>query len=209
MNPIPLIVAALMLLTPAASPSVGTPTPLIGLSQMLGRQYAPNPDQPLSQDEPVLLVSIKLLRFDTPAHATAAYPAFANTTGLADQLPLDSGRATRSDTDLLTPGDQAHVTTIAATNEQGETGYFRMMTLRSRETIALITVIASQEPALAIADDMASQIVDTPTSNDNAQFAADGSSRGGLWSRFPANGDPVLRGLIPFVDTVYDIPTAP
>ncbi len=117
--------------------------------------------------------------------------------------------------DLTGIGDQAMRSHLVITSTgQGWTRQtsFQYVTVQRGEFVFVVFAQGSVGPVESLPAasdqsdpmiDLAVQIVsDGQVSPDESVFAEDGTSTGGLWEFMPAQGDPLLMGLVPWMDQV-------
>jgi hypothetical protein len=193
--------------SPAASPaSEVEATALEGIQEAVGRQYAADLDIQQSSLTPVqaspgaaFLVTARIITFDTPEHAAAAFTASSDgAVGQFEALGLtDTPQVTEEEIDGL--GDKANVVMLETTRD-GTTGFLRILFVLDQDTVYILSAIADTAESANITDDIAKDMLSREPDDDAPVFNADGTSTGGLWETFPDTGDPVLRGMVVFED---------
>lgn len=161
-------------------------------------------------------ITVWVYQLDTAKNASVAYDRLGR--GLLLSLPnlhQGDGQERLISEDLTGIGDQAMRSQLAITSTgQGWTRQtsFQYITVQRGKFVFVVSAQSSLGPVESLPAtsgqpdpmiDLAVQIVsDGQVSPDEPAFAEQGTSTGGLWGFMPAQSDPLLMGLAPWMDQV-------
>lgn len=154
--------------------------------------------------------SVTVLEFDNAGNAATAYDQFA--AGIVSELPgMAQGGTPEVDTgDIADIGTRAFMARLhAATSDEYET-WLEFVIVQDDRYVFLVTSLTAVESEQGLATAVAAWVaLNGEYAGDEAIFAADGGSSGGIWGFMPPTGNGTLKGLIPIVDEIlYPAPAA-
>ncbi len=161
-------------------------------------------------------ITISVYHLDTAKNASVAYDRLGSgLLGSLTNLNQGDGQEKLLSEDLTGIGDGAtrsHLTITSTSQGWTHQTTFQYITVRRGEFVFVISAqsgVGPVESLPATSDqtdpmfDLAVQIVsDGQVSPDEPEFSEDGTSTAGLWGFMPAEGDPLLMGLVPLMDQV-------
>ena len=216
--------------TPAAMPGEMTtpldPTTLPGLETIGTRIYqsggpgigtAAYAAQAAAYDPTVrqdLALNVTIYQFNSVADAVSAFsPISDNGPFGAMGISQLTGTATTAQVDLPAPGDQARSDQVVITNTGANWARettLEQLTVLDGELVIVLESVSTRGSAAASGelDDSRSPVVDlaaamvttAPEADTDPEFAADGTSTGGVWDVMPATDDSNVMGLVPTID---------
>jgi hypothetical protein len=162
-------------------------------------------------------MGVFVYELDTNDNAAVAFERLSD--GLAGSLVrLNGGTGDEELTyeELADIGTQAALARLVISDEANATTnevIFEYVTVQRDQYVFVVTVQSNRgpyegslpaigdlaSPAIALATDLAAN---GQPSEEEAVFSEDGTSTGGLWGFMPAEGDPLLVGLTPYMDFV-------
>jgi hypothetical protein len=167
-------------------------------------------------------IGVFVYELDNADNSAVAFERLSN--GLAGSLVGMSGGTSSEELtteELSGIGTRATLSRLVISDESNGTTsetVFEYVTVQRDEYVLVVTVRSNRGPyegSLPDIADLPSAAIDLATelatngqaSDEPATFSEDGTSTGGLWGFMPAEGDPLLFGLTPFMDMVmYPIP---
>lgn len=151
----------------------------------------------------LLSTTVTVLEFDNAGNAATAYDVFSK--GVAADLPAmaQGGTPEVSTGDLADIGSQASYASLhSATSDEFE-AWLEYVTVQRDNYVFIVWSLTSVEADTGLATSVAAWVAQNGQADgEEAIFAADGGSSGGLWGFMPPTGDAVLKGLIPVTDEV-------
>ncbi len=166
-------------------------------------------------------ITIWVYQLDTANNAAVAYDRLGRRLlGTLPDLNQGDGGERLVSEDLTGIGDQAahsHLTITSTSQGSIRQTTFQYLTVQRGEFVFVVSAQSSVGPVESLpvpSDgpdpmiDLAVHIVsDDEASPDEPVFAGQGASTGGLWGFMPAQGNPLLMGLVPWMDQVmYPVP---
>lgn len=188
--------------TAAQAPPPASPESLADLTYIAYRQYTSDPNAPFDENADVaFLVTARMYQFGSQDAADSAWDVMANDSQIKDQIPAGGD----ADAELTTDepeglGDRAFATNVTLPLAEDMSGNFRMLFVQDGDALIQITAIAATNEAAQIADDIAHAMLEREAGDGEPEIHLDGTSRGGIWDRFPEADDDALQGLIAFED---------
>lgn len=161
-------------------------------------------------------ITISVYQLDTAKNAAVAYDRLSSgLLGSLTGLNQGDGQERLIGEDLTGIGDQAmrsQLTVTSTDQEWRNQTTFQYITVQRGEFVFVVSSRSSVGPVESLPAtsgqpdpmiDLAVQIAsDGQVSPDEPVFAEDGTSTGGLWGFMPDQGDPLLTGLVPWMDQV-------
>ena len=150
----------------------------------------------------LVFVSVVVLQFDTAANAATGYDLYS--AGVEADIPsLAQGETPDVDMGEITDiGSQARMARLH-TDSEGFESWLEFVTVQQDEYVFVVTSLTAEEAETGMATSVAAWMAMHGTNaGDEAIFAADGGSSGGIWGFMPPAGDAVLKGLIPIADEI-------
>ena len=148
-------------------------------------------------------VSVIVLEFDNAGNAATAYDQF--TAGIESDVPsmAQDGTPEVDSGDIADLGTRARMVRLhTATSDEYET-WLEFVTVQHDNYLFVVTSLTAVESESGMATSVAAWVVENgEATGEEAIFAADGGSSGGLWGFMPPAGDEVLNGLIPISDEI-------
>jgi hypothetical protein len=166
-------------------------------------------------------ITIWVYQLDNAKNAAVAYDRLGSgLLGSLTTLNQGGGQERLISEDLTGIGDGAMRSQLTVTSTgQGLTNQttLQYITVQHGEFVFVVSGMSRVGPVESLPAtgdgpdpmlDLAGQIAsDGEVSPDEPVFAENGTSTGGLWGFMPAQGDPLLMGLVPFTDQVmYPVP---
>lgn len=164
--------------------------------------------------ERLRLVAVLVYELESPKDAAVAYDRL--TTGFVGSLTqmIPGGQQRLVSEDVPDVGDQATQARLTVTSEGGDSisqMTFQYVVIQRDEYVFVIssdgrlgpvkelpaTATEASDTILELAIQIAAEGEPSP---DEASYAEDGTSTGGLWGFMPETGDPLLMGLVPLWD---------
>ncbi len=151
----------------------------------------------------LLSATVTVLEFDNADNAATAYDVTSQ--GVAADLPA----LAQDSTPEVSTGEIADIGTRAsyaslhtATSDEFE-AWLEYVTVQRDNYVIIVWSLTSVEADAGLATSIAAWVAENgQPDGEEAIFAADGGSSGGLWGFMPPTGDAVLKGLIPVTDEV-------
>ena len=202
---------------------------LTGIVAAVYREYAPTDifigSQSVSMDDATPMtdedrateqfssITAHVYELESPKDAAVAFNRLTN--GLVGSLTHMSpdGQQKLISEDLTGIGDQATRARLTLTSEGGDwinQNIFQYVAVQRGEFVIVIYAQSSLGPVEEPPDvtdapdpmlELATQIaIEGEPSPEEANYAQDGTSTGGLWGFMPETGDPLLLGLVPLWD---------
>ncbi len=155
-------------------------------------------------------VSVIVLEFDNAGNAATAYDQF--TAGIEADVPsmAQDGTPEVNSGDIADVGTRARLVRLhTATSDEYET-WLEFVTVQRDQYVFVVTSLTAVESEQGMATSVAAWVAHNgEVDGEEAIYAADGGSSGGLWGFMPPAGDDVLKGLIPISDEIlYPAPEA-
>lgn len=188
---------------------------------VMGDEPASFEGTPLTEEDLVTnrlsSVTVFVYEFDTPDNATVAFERLSE--GLAGSLVGMSGGTSSEDltteelADIGTRATLARLTMSSNLDDLTNETTIEYVTVQRDEYVFVVASTSHRGPyegTLPDIGDLPSPTIDLATelatnslpSDEEPAFAEDGTSTGGLWGFMPAEGDPLLLGLTPYIDVV-------
>ncbi len=162
-------------------------------------------------------ITVYVYEFDTSDNAAVAFERLSE--GLAGSLVGMSGGTSSDDltteelADLGTQATLARLTMSSNNDDLTNETTIEYVTVQRDEYVIVVastslrgpyegTLPAIGEPPSATVDLATELAANGQPSDEEAALSEDGTSTGGLWGFMPAEGDPLLHGLVPFMDMV-------
>lgn len=202
--------------TPEASPEASpafSPADLPGFQQGYARAYSSDLSAlsatPVAAEATpdyasfgVVTLSVVILAFDSEDNAAGSFePVVQQVTS-----PASTGGIELKE--LTVEGLAGPTVAYSAAIDQGPGLTLHEVVLLTQDgpyiyqTIAI--ALSSPEDAQAFAVNVTQAIVAAPAGEGTGTLAPDGTSTGGPWDKLPKAGDPVLEGMTPVSDDVFD-----
>lgn len=158
----------------------------------------------------LLSTTVTVLEFDNAGNAATAYDVFSK--GVAADLPALAQGGTPEVTtgDIADIGSRASYASLhTATSDEFE-AWLEYVTVQRDNYVFIVWSLTSVESETGLATSIAAWVAQNgQPDGEEAIFAADGGSSGGLWGFMPPTGEETLKGLIPVTDEVlYPAPGA-
>lgn len=202
--------------TPEASPEASpefSPADLPGFQQGVARAYASDLSAlyatPVSAEATpdyaslgVVTLSAVILEFDSEEHAAGSYDT------VVQQVTSPASTGGIALKKLTVEGFSGPADAFSASIDQGPGLTLHQVVLLTQDgpyiyqTIAI--ALSSPEDAQAFAVSVSKAIIAAPAGEGEGTVVKDGTSSGGIWDKFPKAGDPVLAGMTPESDDVFD-----
>lgn len=176
-----------------------TPRVIEGLIVIAERQYAMDPDAPITTEGGgIFLATARVYQFDTEEHANPVYGELVKAEGLTAQLPANDTSVKLHSAEIAGVGDRATVLNLVTTDTS--LGKFRMVIAQDEAVLVTVTIIAGSDDAVQAAEEIARVMIEREPGTSASTFNAHGASSGGVWDVFPTTDAPELRGLQSFQD---------